>query len=550
MTASCRHVLLCATVLCAALAQGLEPIPDKTVVLTFDDAPKSHRTFVAPLLKELGFGATFFVSARWMDDTENFMTWAEIAEIHQMGFEIGNHSWSHLDFGGPENAARLAGQLALVDLALEQVKVPRPISFAWCGNAFGPEALAKLQALGYRYARRGMQPEVPYGQAQPGPLYTPGAYHPLLLPTAGDAYPNWNMDNFRAAADRARDGKIAILQFHGVPDPAHPWVSTPPDAFRDYMDYLKREQFNVIALRDLDRYVDPDGEVHDAMTAVHYGPKQMTLPQEQFASLAAPDNWLGNMIHWHRYTADEAGGVLGWGAKQVEQWAAAHAEAAPRPAVAPYPGGRHPRIGFLDGMVDPMRGTKATVFSPWAEGGYVVVDLPEAIFSNLGLLFLGHTHVPTIWDQQHVQIQNHDWERVAATPGAVAAEGTLRNEWALPNGVRINAEVQPVANGADLRLTLYNGTSAPLTGLRTQVCIMLSALPGFNAQDQERKEYLADTARATHVEGTRAVTVSFAHTTRTWGNPKCPCIHADPTLPDCAPGATTETTGTLRFSGE
>jgi len=33
---------------------------EKVVVLTFDDAVKSHRTFVAPLLKELGFGATFF----------------------------------------------------------------------------------------------------------------------------------------------------------------------------------------------------------------------------------------------------------------------------------------------------------------------------------------------------------------------------------------------------------------------------------------------------------------------------------------------------------
>jgi peptidoglycan/xylan/chitin deacetylase (PgdA/CDA1 family) len=40
----------------------------KVVVLTFDDAVKSHRTFVAPLLKELGFGATFFVTHRWMAD--------------------------------------------------------------------------------------------------------------------------------------------------------------------------------------------------------------------------------------------------------------------------------------------------------------------------------------------------------------------------------------------------------------------------------------------------------------------------------------------------
>ena len=88
------------------------PIPDKTVVLTFDDAVKSHRTFVAPLLKELGFRATFFVTHRWMGEPENFMTWQEIAELHQMGFEIGNHTWTHNDFSSPRNAALLDGELA------------------------------------------------------------------------------------------------------------------------------------------------------------------------------------------------------------------------------------------------------------------------------------------------------------------------------------------------------------------------------------------------------------------------------------------------------
>jgi len=39
-----------------SVAMGATPasVPDKLVVLTFDDAVKSHRTLVAPLLKELG----------------------------------------------------------------------------------------------------------------------------------------------------------------------------------------------------------------------------------------------------------------------------------------------------------------------------------------------------------------------------------------------------------------------------------------------------------------------------------------------------------------
>ena len=96
------------------------PIPDKTVVLTLDDAVKSHRTFVAPLLKEMGFRATFFVSHRWMGDQENFMTWQEIAELHQMGFEIGNHTWTHGNFSTPRGAAHLHGELALVEGRTEE----------------------------------------------------------------------------------------------------------------------------------------------------------------------------------------------------------------------------------------------------------------------------------------------------------------------------------------------------------------------------------------------------------------------------------------------
>jgi peptidoglycan/xylan/chitin deacetylase (PgdA/CDA1 family) len=46
----------------ATPALALEPIPDKLVVLTFDDSSKSHVTVAAPLLKKHGFGATFFVT--------------------------------------------------------------------------------------------------------------------------------------------------------------------------------------------------------------------------------------------------------------------------------------------------------------------------------------------------------------------------------------------------------------------------------------------------------------------------------------------------------
>jgi peptidoglycan/xylan/chitin deacetylase (PgdA/CDA1 family) len=248
----------------------LKPV-SRVAVLTFDDSVKSHRTFVGPLLKELGFGATFFITGKWMEDTGNFMNWQDVAELHQMGFEIGNHTWTHLNLSKPEAALKLSSELAQIDAALAKVGIPKPVSFAWPGNGFGPESLEVLRKEGYRFARRGMQPEEPYGQVCLGPLYDPASHDPLLIPTSGDAYPSWNLEHFKSVVDRVEPGKFVILQFHGVPDQAHPWVHTPPEKFREYMDYLKTAEFEVIALRDLSRYthaVQPP--LQDPMTAVRY----------------------------------------------------------------------------------------------------------------------------------------------------------------------------------------------------------------------------------------------------------------------------------------
>ena len=247
-----------------------EPIPAKTVVLTFDDAVKSHVTVVAPLLQELGFGATFFITQAWMDDPEHFLSWDDVATIHKMGFEIGNHTWTHGGFSTPVGAARLADELARVEHELARVGVPKPISFAWTGNAFGPESVAVLADAGYRLARRGMQPEVPYGRIHAGPLFDPTKHHALLIPTSGDGYPDWNLAHFRRVVDRAVEDKIVVLQFHGVPDIVHPWVHTPVEQFRRYMNYLDENNFHVVALKDVEQYLPAEPIADDPTLKIRY----------------------------------------------------------------------------------------------------------------------------------------------------------------------------------------------------------------------------------------------------------------------------------------
>lgn len=244
-------LLLLLLLAAVAVAQKRPRVRPKTVVLTFDDAVKTHLTVVAPLLKQLGFRATFFITHKWMDDPGYFLTWTEVAQLHRLGFEIGNHSWTHTDFGKPETGAKLGAELEQVEQELARVGVPKPVSFAWCGNGFGPEALAQLQQHGYQLARRGMQPEVPYGAVAVGPALQVQTHHPLLIPTTGDAYPNWTFEHFKKVLASAKPEEIVVLQFHGVPDEKHPWVTTPPKAFRQYMLYLKQNGYRAVALREL-----------------------------------------------------------------------------------------------------------------------------------------------------------------------------------------------------------------------------------------------------------------------------------------------------------
>jgi peptidoglycan/xylan/chitin deacetylase (PgdA/CDA1 family) len=528
-----RRTILAAT----AAAPFAKAADGKQVVLTFDDAVKNHRTFVAPFLKELGFRATFFVSHRWMPDAARFLTWEEAAEIHALGFEIGNHTWTHANFAVPRNAARLAGELALVENELARVKVPKPVSFAWPGNAFGPEALAILESCGYRFARRGLGPEQPYGKLNVGAVYEPSRHDRLLIPTTGDAYPDWTFEHFERVIAEARPGRIVVLQFHGVPDEAHPWVHTPPDLFRRYMERLAKEGFQTLALRDLDSVAA--SVATDPMRKVRFPePKdgKLVLPVEIEANREDATYWLRNMQQ-HGYSIDERQHYFGQ---------PMHLVALPtsRDPLLPYPGGRHPRIGFLEGAIDPLRGTKASWFLP-DDGGYAVIDLPEAIFSNLGLVFLAHTHVPSIWNRQNVVIENVDWLR--------DEDGALRSHWKLPNGIEFGATAKH-SDGIDMTLWLKNGTSDPLMRLRTQICIMLKEAKSFSETTNDNKRFGKVSAGVRASDGQRWLVTEWERTGRTWGNARCPCLHADPVLPDCAPGERVEVKGRVwlaeTFSGD
>ena len=294
-----------------------------------------------------------------------------------------------------------------------------------------------------------------------------------------------------------------------------------------------------------------DGSVLSGLAAALLLAGQAASPLARRPSSEADlRDWLRNMVWYHRYSTAEISAATGLSAGEV---AAAlkrleiMPENKPKRAgdapllVLPYPGGRHPRIGFLEGAIDPQRDTKVSVFAPWDDSSYVVVDLPEAIWSNLGLTYLAHTHVPTIWTERGISLEPVEWNR--------RGDGTLDHERRLPNGIAFGARVVPRRDHVAMELWLTNGTMEPLSGLRVQNCVMLKGAKGFARQTNENKVFKSPyvACRSEDHEGRRWIITAWDHPQRAWGNAPCPCLHADPQFPDCPPGETRRLKGWLSF---
>ena len=230
-----------------AFAGDRPAVPDRLVVLTFDDSVASHATYVAPLLKQYGFGATFFITEgfEFTTDKAHYLTWDQIKALDAAGFEIGNHTRQHAAVPR-QTPEQLAADVEHIEQQCVAHGIRRPTSFCYPGYQTSPAAVKLLRERGYLLARAGG-----------ARAFDPLADEPLTLPQAFDGKPDSTLEQFKAAVALAKAGKVAVMTFHGVPDLKHPWVNTDPAKFERYLAHLKEEGCRVVALRDLAKYLKP-----------------------------------------------------------------------------------------------------------------------------------------------------------------------------------------------------------------------------------------------------------------------------------------------------
>lgn len=82
------------------LANGT-PLPEKPVILTFDDGYTDNYTYAYPLLRKYDVVGHFFIISDFANQARpGYMTWPQIEEMASGGQRIGSHSRDHPDLKG------------------------------------------------------------------------------------------------------------------------------------------------------------------------------------------------------------------------------------------------------------------------------------------------------------------------------------------------------------------------------------------------------------------------------------------------------------------
>lgn len=77
-------------------------LPERSVLIAFDDGYKDNFTYAYPILKRYKFQATIFLVTQyigkkngWSDGSEEMLSWEEIEEMKREGFSFGSHTHTH-----------------------------------------------------------------------------------------------------------------------------------------------------------------------------------------------------------------------------------------------------------------------------------------------------------------------------------------------------------------------------------------------------------------------------------------------------------------------
>ncbi|MCE5223827.1 polysaccharide deacetylase family protein [bacterium] len=102
--------------------EGKAELPNKPVLITFDDGLKGVYQYAYPILKAYGYQAMLFIIVSRIDNNPDYLTWKEIYELQSSRvFSIESHTFNSHFFVDDENGrhAALVSYLTLPDGSIE-----------------------------------------------------------------------------------------------------------------------------------------------------------------------------------------------------------------------------------------------------------------------------------------------------------------------------------------------------------------------------------------------------------------------------------------------
>lgn len=149
-----------------------EPLPEKPIMLTFDDGHLNNWIYAAPLLKEYNMRAVLSIVGAYTDEaTDNgennvaysYLNWEQIAQIHKEGiFELQNHSDNMHDLNGrrrgslqvsgesaEQYSVSLSDDLGRMQSKVEEVTGVTPTTFTYPFGLVSKNSIAIIRELGF-----------------------------------------------------------------------------------------------------------------------------------------------------------------------------------------------------------------------------------------------------------------------------------------------------------------------------------------------------------------------------------------------------------------
>jgi len=105
-------------------------LPQRSIVISFDDGRPDNYRYAAPILEKHGFRGVFYIVAGRVDVIAGAMTSQQLLDLASRGHEIANHTWSHPSLTSLSYTSARS-QIRRAQNFIESLTGLRPVSIAY-----------------------------------------------------------------------------------------------------------------------------------------------------------------------------------------------------------------------------------------------------------------------------------------------------------------------------------------------------------------------------------------------------------------------------------